>query len=147
MCQPNIQPIILYLFFFFSFQMGNIPFYDIRLKFDIKMYFKIINNLVNVDSSKFFMFASIDSGTRGHCYKLRKRLFCSNRLFNSFSNRAVDCWNSLPEEMVGLKSYVAFSRKLRDLELTKFLKGMSQEACSSVLAFQFNKKKFLTRYK
>jgi hypothetical protein len=96
-----------------------------RLKFDIKMYFKIINNLVNVDSSKFFMFASIDSGTRGHCYKLRKRLFCSNRLFNSFSNRAVDCWNSLPEEMVGLKSYVAFSRKLRDLELTKFLKGMS----------------------
>ena len=95
-----------------------------RLKNDLRMYFKIIHGLVNIDASKFFIFSPKENSRTGHCYTLRKHLFSSNHLFNSFSNRAVDCWNSLPADVVGAKSYNVFNYKLKELALTNFLKGM-----------------------
>ena len=55
---------------------------------------------------------------------LKKHLFSSNRLFNSFCNRAVDCWNALPEDLVTAGSYKRFCSKIRKLDITKFVKGM-----------------------
>ena len=98
-----------------------------RLKYDLKMYFKIIHNLINIDPSKYFQFTPADSKTRGHKYKLRKQVYGSSQFCNSFSNRAVDCWNSLPHELVSSGSIAAFSRALKQIELTKFIKGMPSE--------------------
>ena len=61
--------------------------------------------------------------TRGHGFKLQKRLLHNNRLSNIFTNRAVDCWNSLPNECVA-ESYAAFARKIKQLDVSEFLKGM-----------------------
>ena len=55
-----------------------------RLEYDIKMYFKIIHGQTNLDPNKFFLFTERNSVTRGHNLRIRKHLFQSNRLFNSF---------------------------------------------------------------
>ena len=60
-------------------------------------------------------------------YKLRKKVYGNSQFFNSFSNQAVDCWNSLPNELVSSGSFAVFSRALKEMELTKFIKGMSSE--------------------
>ena len=94
-----------------------------RLKYDLKMYFKIMNNLTIINPNDFFLFGNIGV-TRGHGFKLQKRLLHNNRLSNIFTNRAVDCWNSLPNEIVNVESYAAFARKIKQLDLSEFLKGM-----------------------
>ena len=55
-----------------------------RLKYDLKMYFKIVRNLINIDPSTFFQFTPADSKTRGHEYKLRKKVYGNSQFFNSF---------------------------------------------------------------
>jgi len=47
---------------------------------------------------------------------LKKHLF--------FCNRAVDCWNALPEDLVMAGSYKRFCSIIRKLDITKFVKGM-----------------------
>ena len=94
-----------------------------RLKYDLKMYFKIMNNLTIINPNDFFLHGNIGV-TRGHGFKLQKRLLHNNRLSNIFTNRAVDCWNSLPNECVNVESYAAFARKIKQLDLSEFLKGM-----------------------
>ena len=91
------------------------------------MYFKIIHNLINIDPSKYFQFTPADSKSRGHEYKLRKKGLRQQSIFYFFSNRAVDCWNSLPNELVSSSSIAAFSRALKQMELSKFIKGMPSE--------------------
>ena len=114
--------------FTWRLQLLNLePLETRRLKYDLKMYFKIIHNLINIDPSKYFQFTPADSKTRGYEYKLRKQVYGSSQFFNSFSNRAVDCWNSLPNELVSSGSFAAFSRALKEMELTKFIKGMPSE--------------------
>ena len=94
-----------------------------RLKFDLRMYFKIINNIA-INPATFFIFGPVYNVTRRHGCKLRKRVFSSSHLLNCFTNRAVDCWNALPEEVVNARSYSVFSYKITHIDLTKFLKGM-----------------------
>ena len=95
-----------------------------KLKFDLKVYFKILNNLTSINPATFFIFGPVNNVTRGHSCKLRKRVFSSNHLLNCFTNWAVDCWNALPEKVVNARSYSAFSHEIRHMDLTKFLKGM-----------------------
>ena len=62
-------------------------------------------------------------GKRGHGYKLQKRMFHNDRQFYSIPNRAVDCWNALPNEIIyANKSFDAFSRGVKALDLAEFLK-------------------------
>ena len=95
-----------------------------RLEYDIKMYFKIIHRHTNLDPNKFFLFMDRNGVTRGHNLKIRKHLFHSNRLFNSFCNRAVDCWNSLPDNLVAAGSYGAFCRGITKIDLSGFARGL-----------------------
>ena len=96
-----------------------------RLKYDLKMYFKIIHHHTNLEPSKFFLFQNNEhTNTRGgRSFMLKKHLFSSNQLFHSFCNRAVGCWNSMPEELVAARSCEGFNRGLKNLDVTKFLKG------------------------
>ena len=97
-----------------------------RLKFDLKMYFKIMHHQTNLEPSKCFLFQNNEhTKTRGgHSYMLKKHLFSSNRLFNSFCNRAVDCWNALPEDLVTAGPYKRFCSGIRKLDIAKFVKGV-----------------------
>ena len=71
-----------------------------RIKSDVIMCFKIINNLVDIDPSNFFNFNPNPHNTRGHSLKLTKQIYTSNSLANSFVNRCVNCWNALPSSTV-----------------------------------------------
>ena len=109
------------------FLLGRETLESRQLKYDLKMYFKLINNLVKIDSSKFFCVGPVTKGTRGHDYRLQKRMFHNNQLFNIFTNRAVDCWNALPDKIVYAKTYAVFSGYLKTLVLAEFQRGMSSE--------------------
>ena len=82
-----------------------------RIKNDVIMCYKIINGLVSIDYSEFFVSAASDR-TRGHNYKLYiqncrldARKFC-------FARRVCPVWNNLPYDVVNACSLNSFKRKL-----------------------------------
>jgi hypothetical protein len=94
-----------------------------RIKSDLKMCYKIVNGLCDLEVTKFFSFAPISSVTRGHNKKLTKPVCHTNGQLNFFSNRVVNYWNSLPPDIVNAKTLGSFSDKLRSLDLTRFCRG------------------------
>ena len=50
--------------------------------------------------------------TRGHEYKLMKQHCRLNIRANFFSNRIVNRWNKLPEELINLSNVQAFKKAL-----------------------------------
>jgi len=81
-----------------------------RIKNDVIMCYKIINGLVSIDYSEFFVSAASDR-TRGHNYKLYiqncrldARKFC-------FARRVCPVWNNLPYDVVNACSLNSFQRK------------------------------------
>ena len=52
---------------------------------------------------------------RGHSYKLYKKSFNTNIGKFSFSNRAVDVWNRLPNDVVSCNTVTCFKVKLDQL--------------------------------
>ena len=73
--------------------------------------FKIINGLVRADASKLFIHASL-SHTRGHTQKVFKKHALKLARINSFSQRCVNDWNSLPNFVVEAPSLDAFKNRL-----------------------------------
>ena len=94
-----------------------------RLKFDLKMYHKIIHGLVNLDKNKFFVFLPNLHSTRGHDLQLQIPVYRSNHLANTFASRAIDCWNHLPAKTVTATSINAFSFYLNSADCTQYLHG------------------------
>jgi len=94
-----------------------------RIRFDLAMYFKIINNLVDSDSSTFFNFNSNPANTRGHQFKLTKLVYPNNSLSNTFTNRCVNCWNALPAATVSSLSITQFKFLLKKFDLSPFCVG------------------------
>ena len=58
-----------------------------RIKFDLVLYYKIVNNLVDMDTYDFFEFSN--TVTRGHQFKLRIKPSKSYKFLNIFCNRSV----------------------------------------------------------
>ena len=88
-------------------------------------YFKIIHGLIHInEQSNFLMLCPNIKKTRGHGYRLQKRMFHNDRYLYSFTNRAVDCWNARPNKIIYAKSFDAFSRGVKALDLAEFLKGV-----------------------
>ena len=94
-----------------------------RIKSDLKLCFKIINGLCDLDVDAFFKFAPQSSVTRGHNKKLVKPICNNNWQLNFFSSRTVNIWNSLPPELVNVKSMDNFATKLKKYDLSVFCKG------------------------
>jgi len=94
-----------------------------RLKYDLKVYFQVIHGLTILDSAHFFILQSKSYITRGHGFKLEKQVHSNNLLSNTFANRAIDCWNHLPEQIVTAPNLNQFKKKLNNLDLTKYLHG------------------------
>ena len=66
-----------------------------RIKFDLKLCFKINNGLCDFDVDAFFKLAPQTSVTRGHSKKLIKSICNNNWQLNFFSSRIVNIWNFL----------------------------------------------------
>ncbi|XP_069107006.1 uncharacterized protein [Argopecten irradians] len=82
-----------------------------RERADIIQTYKILNHLdiLNVES----LFDEIGrTSTRGHSRKLYKRQFRLGKSGHFFSNRVINIWNSLPEEVVCSPSLNTFKSRL-----------------------------------
>lgn len=82
---------------------------------DLIMTYKIINGLIDLNVGDFFVF-SHNQRTRGHPFKLIVPQARLNIRKNSFSNRVVNTWNSLPAEMVATNSLSDFKRRLQNYQ-------------------------------
>jgi ribonuclease P/MRP protein subunit RPP40 len=81
-----------------------------RVRGDIIEVFKILKGFDEVNSSKFFELA--DTRCRGNSLKLHKERFNRNLGKFTFSNRIVNAWNRLPEEVVSCDTVNNFKIKL-----------------------------------
>ena len=92
-----------------------------RLYFDMRMMYKIIYGLIDVAFDDLLTF-SPNRSTRGLVYKL----YCSKSNLNVrshfFSQDRITAWNSLPNDVVTLLSYVfIFNSKLYNVNFEKCL--------------------------
>ena len=80
-----------------------------RERADMLQVFKILNGYEDIDSSRFFTLSS--TGLSGHSLKLfkeRSRLVLRKQ---TFTQRVVDSWNNLPENVVNAPSINALKRR------------------------------------
>ena len=77
----------------------------------VQMY-KISRNIDELGTSK--MFTVNTNNTRGHHFKLFKTEFNLNTSKNIFSNRIINLWNSLPNQVVETKALNTFKTRLND---------------------------------
>jgi len=84
-----------------------------RIKADLLLCYKMINNLVDVDVATFFAL-SYCRLTRSNGVKLKKSYCCSTCDANFFSNRVINIWNSLPSHIVQAPSVATFRKRLCD---------------------------------
>jgi len=83
------------------------------MPFDIK---KVWNSSSNLRGRSYISLQQL-TNTRNHSYKLAKSL-CSHDIYKYFyTNRIVDLWNSLPNEVVSVQSLHAFKYKVSRLNL------------------------------
>ena len=75
--------------------------------------YKIISDKVNIDKDILFEFRT--AATRGHKYKLYKQQATKLPRIQSFSNRIVSDWNSLPAELVDSKTMNECRRRIDDI--------------------------------
>ena len=88
-------------------------------KCDLKLCYKIVKGLFDLDCKIFFTFAPY-SNNRDHNFKLSGSVCKNNWLFYFLTNRIVSYWNVLPAEVVNAESFGIFSAKLNSVDLSKF---------------------------
>ena len=84
-----------------------------RIRGDLIEVFKIFKAYENVDYREFFELS--ENNLRGHSCKLFKKRVKTNIGKYSFSNRVVDLWNNLPEDVVSCNNVVSFKVKIDHL--------------------------------
>ena len=71
----------------------------------------MIKGISKVDYTKFFSISE-NNKTRGNSYKLEKKQCNINIRSSFFSQRVVNHWNELPEEVVSAESVNSFKNRL-----------------------------------
>ena len=94
-----------------------------RLKFDLIMYYKILNNLTPFALTDFFNIRCPMSTLRDCSPQLCKPTKGSNYIFSSFCVRGIDCWNNLPDSLKHQKSLPSFKSGLLKENLLSYLYG------------------------
>ena len=82
-----------------------------RKRGDMILVYQMLHGLINVDAS-FFFSPTTYTFTRGHNFKLFKESFTKFTRANSFSNRIINNWNSLPDYIVNADSLTTFKNLL-----------------------------------
>ena len=85
-----------------------------RLRGDMILLYRLVNNDISIDFSDLFTISSVTS-TRGHIYKLYKPHATTRARCHFFSVRAVNSWNSLPDYVVTAQSLNVFKNQLDDV--------------------------------
>ena len=83
------------------------------------MCYKILHELVCIDSSNFFIIVELNR-TRGHNYKLYKQQCRLDVRKYSFAYRVVDIWNNLPYDVVNASSINCFKKRLDTVDLGSY---------------------------
>jgi len=97
-----------------------------RLKSDLTLYYKILNNLTPWPSDLYFNITPHQCFTR--LSELRPDFYitkplCNTSLFeNCFFNRCISCWNNLPNTLINLKNLPLFKHSLAHIDLSTFLR-------------------------
>ena len=73
--------------------------------------YKIMNGIDRIKPTELYKFTEA-SITRGHSQKVTKPEFRLDRTKYSFSNRVVNNWNSLPEEIILSKTLNTFKTNI-----------------------------------
>ena len=85
-----------------------------RMRDDMIKTYKVISGLEDVNSSQFFARSSMDN-LHGHSLKLYKEHFCRVIRKEFFSQRVINQWNGLPEEVVKAKILNIFKNSLEEV--------------------------------
>ena len=91
--------------------LNLLTLYARRLKHDLIFVFKLFNNKVDLDASKFFAPTSV-TRTRGHNLKLQVGFSHHIMRKNFFSQRVIKHWNNLPSDCVNATSLSSFELAL-----------------------------------
>ena len=93
-----------------------------RLRCDLNEYFKILHNISPIPWSQYFTFYQpiISSRSGPH---LQKPVKGSNKFFNSFFHRSIDCWNALPSDIRESRSLSKFKNAIYKFDLSAFIIG------------------------
>ena len=92
-----------------------------RVRTDLLWCYKIVFGLTVLRFDDFFQWSTARQ-TRGHPYKLYKRLnTCTPRVMY-FSERIVNLWNQLPLDCIDFNSFASFKRTLSAFDLSSFLR-------------------------
>ena len=83
-----------------------------RLRGDMIETFKIINGIYDRDVIEIFLEMDQNTRTRGNDKKLKKKYSKLNIRKFSFTNRIVDIWNNLPNEVIKVKTVKSFEMNL-----------------------------------
>ena len=87
-----------------------------RIRGDIIQVFKMFKGIDNLDAARFFVRDT--SSTRGHCLKLKKFRSNHDMRKNFFTNRVVNWWNSLPDQVIECNTLDTFKKHL-DLHMKR----------------------------
>ena len=82
-----------------------------RIRCDLRETFKIYNDNYRLDSRNFFK-KSTDMSTRGHEHKLAKSYSRTDIRKHFFTNRVIDNWNSLSNDIVNANNISQFKERL-----------------------------------
>ncbi|KAG6933171.1 hypothetical protein G0U57_019969 [Chelydra serpentina] len=93
-----------------------------RLRGDIIEVYKIMSGVEEVNKEKLFT-CSHNRRTRGHPMKLMGSRFKTNKRKFFFTQRTVNLWNSLPEEVVKARTITGFKRELDKFMEVKSING------------------------
>jgi len=80
----------------------------------------IYSSLSHISSLHVFK-RSLHHSTRANLFKLTKLPIVSERDKNFFSNRVINIWNSLPDNIVVARSIASFKRSINEIECSHFL--------------------------
>ena len=92
-----------------------------RLKNDLVMYYKCLNNLVALPSDEYFCQNIQVSHTRSGGNRLIAPLYSTNHFKNDFFNRCLNCYNNLPAHVVNANSVFSFKKLLNHTDLYVYL--------------------------
>ena len=86
-----------------------------RVKFDLILLYKILNNIVHANNENLFLFSNIQNSynlRRHSLHLLKPPLVKTSTRTNFFSHRIINIWNNLPDSIVTSPSLIIFKQRL-----------------------------------
>ena len=96
-----------------------------RIKTDLTILYKILNDIIEIDFKDHFQFSSITKqyNLRGHTQKLLMPKFSKSFSRNNFfTNRIIPIWNKLPQEIVNSQNLFEFKHHLKSYSIYQIYK-------------------------